>query len=437
MVNVGISDLAKELSLLLGSVSGSWTTVAVSRANVGSPRPARVGLGVSDGHLEAWVQSSDGMQRMSVICSDDLAKVEEHAPLLHKIVSVFNHDLEVVGDSIESREVWLELSETRFLRAAARLSNISTEYLVRRIRTFEAAARQTYEGSPFVGSVVMSHSVETFRAHAGDRFRPFTKSVTFEQALLHEKWLKPFLEAGDFALVTASFRGTDRGFTDAVRSWDSPELAAPTAALEPLYGYLKPGTSILSASPVGDVYFALPTGVTFVNSKGRWRYQNWSPLMAILLRRCSRDVAKKVLRLIRASSYDHQGALYVMLGADVNVSDVVPDHADKGRSSETLRATVSGIRVDEPSALSLLGVASRIDGAVVLASDGRVLDVASMITEPSRLALEKVGVTKLVRFAGARSTAAWNASIYGIAIKVSDDGPVDVYEEGVLVFHAD
>jgi hypothetical protein len=30
----------------------------------------------------------------------------------------------------------------------------------------------------------------------------------------------------------------------------------------------------------------------------------------------------------------------------------------------------------------------------------------------------------------------WNASLHGLAIKVSDDGPVDAYEPGQLVFHS-
>jgi hypothetical protein len=30
----------------------------------------------------------------------------------------------------------------------------------------------------------------------------------------------------------------------------------------------------------------------------------------------------------------------------------------------------------------------------------------------------------------------WNASVHGLAIKVSDDGPVDAYERGQLVFHS-
>lgn len=59
-----------------------------------------------------------------------------------------------------------------------------------------------------------------------------------------------------------------------------------------------------------------------------------------------------------------------------------------------------------------------------------------MVGEPSPAALTPVGLESLERFGGARSTAAWNASVHGLAIKVSDDGPVDAYEYGRPVFHS-
>src|SRR6266496_3545636 len=281
-------------------------------------------------------------------CSNELQPASEDVLLMRKIVSVFNYDLRIVGDTLEAREVWTALSQTRFLRAASRLSSISTDPLVKRIRIFESAARQTYEGSPFVGSVVMAHNINTFRQHAGERFRSFDTPLAFDQALLREKWLKPFLQSGEFALVTVSRRGIARGFTDASRLWPSPVESAPIAVLEGLYGHLRPGTAVLSASPSGDIYFALPSGVTFLNSKGQWRYQNWSPLGTVLTRHCQADAVKHVMRLIRSSSYLHHGALYMILRDGVEISGVIPDHRSEMRSSGTLRSTVQGIGLLDP-----------------------------------------------------------------------------------------
>ena len=436
MTSIPTSELARDLSTLLSLVGGGWSASEAERVSFEPDGADRVGIELGAQDLVAWVDSADRRERVFVTSSDGGQVSEEGRLLMRKIVAVLNQDLLVVGDRIETQEIWKALSPTRFLRAAARLSNISTDHLVGRIRIFEAAARQTYEGSPFVGSVVMPHNIRTFRAHAVERFRPFSSPMTFGQALLREKWLKPFLEGGDFALVTVSRKGMARGFTDATSTWASSLVSPPTAQLEGLYGYLTPGTSVLSASPSGDIYFALPSGATFVNSKGLWRYQNWSPLKQVLSRHCRPEAVENVMQLVRSSSYSHHGALFVILPIGGDVLGVIPDHGALGRSAETLRATVEGIQISDPLAVRLLDVASRIDGAVVLDERGGVIDVASMVAEPSIDALSRAGHCQLRRFSGARSTAAWNASIQGLAIKVSDDGPIDVYERGHQVFHS-
>ncbi len=38
---------------------------------------------------------------------------------------------------------------------------------------------------------------------------------------------------------------------------------------------------------------------------------------------------------------------------------------------------------------------------------------------------------------GARTSAAWRASFSGIAIKVSDDGPITIWRDGVRLTHLD
>lgn len=436
MTDNSIERIAEELAITLTRVAGTWNVEEINDAS-NEETADRVGIWILGGQYEARVLTADRRSRIILRCEGELQPKGNDLLLLRKIVSVFNYDLAVVGDAPESREIWLALSQTRFLRAAARLSNISTDHLVSRIRIFEAAARQTYEGAPFAGSVVMPHNLANFRDHAGERYRPFNKPMPFHQALLREKWLKPLLEGGDFALVTVSRRGIARGFTDASEAWPTSIDSAPIDGLEGLYGYLRPGTSVLSASSFGDIHFALPTGVTFVNSKGQWRYQNWEPLKTILARHCHEEAIASVLRLVRSANYSHQGSLFVIVGSSSDVLAAIPDHEDAGRVAATLRATAAGLKLAEPVASKFLNVASRIDGAVVLTGDGAVADVASMVSEPSLAALRAAGHERLQRFSGARSTAAWNASIHGLAIKVSDDGPIDVYERGHLVFHAE
>lgn len=74
-----------------------------------------------------------------------------------------------------------------------------------------------------------------------------------------------------------------------------------------------------------------------------------------------------------------------------------------------------------------------IGGALVIDKKGKVIDVACMISDPSDEELRSNGLSSRERFSGARSTAAWNASIFGLALKVSEDGPVTVYRKGKRV----
>ena len=59
-----------------------------------------------------------GVERVVLSCSDDIQPVGDDLLLMRKIISVFNYDLSVVGDTLEPREIWTALSQTRFLRAA-------------------------------------------------------------------------------------------------------------------------------------------------------------------------------------------------------------------------------------------------------------------------------------------------------------------------------
>ena len=63
-----------------------------------------------------------------------------------------------------------------------------------------------------------------------------------------------------------------------------------------------------------------------------------------------------------------------------------------------------------------------IDGAVILKGDGTVVDAGVIVNIPPGALSE-----------GARSTAAIAASKFGTAIKVSHDGPITLFRDGVRI----
>ena len=123
----------------------------------------------------------------------------------------------------------------------------------------------------------------------------------------------------------------------------------------------------------------------------------------------------------------------MILEDEPELEKLVPDHASGNRVNGPLRRTASALSIEQVDHRRLLTAAAEVDGALVLSTGGGVLDVACMIGEPSNEKLQAGGLDHLSRFSGARETAAWNASLYGGAIKVSADGPILIYVRGRLV----
>ncbi|UZP68536.1 hypothetical protein N1030_06075 [Desulfovibrio mangrovi] len=106
----------------------------------------------------------------------------------------------------------------------------------------------------------------------------------------------------------------------------------------------------------------------------------------------------------------------------------VKKHIDSGSGVfEAIRRSVKmcGIRVVADSG-ELLRILTT-DGMVVFSSDfSQVLDI-NAIVDTSKAPTDEVG-------GGGRSTAAAAASKYGVAVKVSEDGPVSIYREGRCIY---
>jgi hypothetical protein len=197
-----------------------------------------------------------------------------------------------------------------------------------------------------------------------------------------------------------------------------------------LYDYLERGTVVIVTSEYGDMFVSLANGMTFVKSQGRWRYQNHQATESLLATKLPPSVATSAIRLALNCSFDRVGALFVFVDPESELRTIVPDHGQNEQVAGALRKTVKALTIENPYDRRLISAAARADGAIILNHDGRVLDAACMVSEPSSEMLARHGITELKRFSGARTTAAWNASISGLAIKVSEDGPIDVYSEG-------
>lgn len=87
----------------------------------------------------------------------------------------------------------------------------------------------------------------------------------------------------------------------------------------------------------------------------------------------------------------------------------------------------------DPQQCKLITAAAATDGATILTKGGRVLDIACMVQTPTPDILIANGFDAPKTFPGARSTAAWNASMFGTVLKVSADGPISIWRHGIEI----
>jgi hypothetical protein len=189
---------------------------------------------------------------------------------------------------------------------------------------------------------------------------------------------------------------------------DAPPLVYPSAdRYEPHARATLDGRRIgLALTPNGEIKVFAGGVQTFAFVDGRWRLT---------------DLAEKYV------------ALFVVLppGADAHILSATDQLAVDGRSRDSgapskqdLHYLLTGANVlTLPTAI--VESVARIDGAVVMRPTGELIAVGAILK----------GVGGLSGFEGARTTAAIHASRVGTAIKISEDGAVSLFKDGMPVWH--
>jgi hypothetical protein len=343
---------------------------------------------------------------------------------------VFNEDLRTASELRIQAELWASLQQTRFARAVGRFSPFTTENFMRWIRTVENASNLRYEGQPFSASILMTKQIEWATGLSAARFIRFSQPLRFERALLEENWIRALITGSELILVGLSVAGRIVGVLTFTGAAGDAKIVPPHSKLGTAAAAVIPGTMLFIAAKTGDVYVLLPQGATFLKQQGRWRYLNHKWLRNILITVADERTVAAITRIILDLSFDRTGGLIAILEDQREIKQAVRDHRSPKRPNYELRDSLSGLLVNDPSHLQVIRAAAAIDGATVLSRSGEVLDVACMVGDPDAKALERVGKTGLRRFPGARSTAAWNISIFGLSIKVSEDGPITIFQRG-------
>ncbi len=374
------------------------------------------------------------------------APMYEDIQFCRSLLATFEEDVE----SARHYAPWGALTASRIPRAIAHYAHLATPKAAGWLELVESSMSLTYEGKPVRYTALFVDRSKELEASSGSLFVRFAEPMDLENALLHQKWMRATVGSRPLALVVDRNRSKRRQVVgllcySALPVGKPRSMYAPHESLLPMKDFLGDKDMAITVSDQGDIFVLLANGTVFQKSQGRWRYLNYEGAHVVLSRVWrdkSTDIALKwnfvayVLQLALDLSFRRIGALLVVPNRDEDLASVIPDSADPKRPNRTLRESVVGLSIFEWTARQVIAGAASVDGATVLSHSGKVLDVAAMVARPSCESLHAVTGSDIGKtFEGARSTAAWNASIFGTSLKVSEDGPITIYHQGHRILH--
>lgn len=353
-----------------------------------------------------------------------------------KITETFVNDLRAAPRKGQDNELWISLQATLFSRAIAKFSSFHTEIFTRWILMFEAASHLRYEGQKFCGRLILVKKKEWINENSALSFIPFENNIPLSEILFDQKWTRSLMTSEDTCIVGY---GHDRGIigiaiTTGIVNSDTGTNFSPHQDLENWCSSLIDGTIGFLITPVGDLFIIQPDGTWFIKSQGRWRIANGNDLQRAIAPHMNDELSTVISRLAQDLSFEGQGALFCILDQPELIKELVPDHLISSQTNQGLRSICNRIEIENVDHQKLVMGAATIDGSVIFGSAGKLLDLACMIGDPSEEALRRCGLNQKQRFEGSRETAAWNASLYGTSIKVSEDGPISVFRFGKKIF---
>lgn len=185
----------------------------------------------------------------------------------------------------------------------------------------------------------------------------------------------------------------------------------------------------------GDILVFDEGTLRFSYRYGKWQYWNHAHLVNLLRDRARAQrvppnlVGRVVGAVYRAAldvSFRKTGGLFVILHNRKHLRKVVRDgDAVRDRKRSTTDQEFDGFLADhtiQSLPRTVVVELASLDGAVVLDNSGRVLAYGAVL-QPRRRG-------RLRGSEGSRTKAAIGASHYGLAVKISSDGDVAVYNKG-------
>lgn len=354
-------------------------------------------------------------------------------------MKIFNEDIRRAPSCHKNHELWQVLRQTQFQRAIARLSWFNPLHVSKWIRAFESAQFYTYEGRRVSLYVLMSGNISEVKKRLGIKYIAFRSSKDFQEVIHGEKWIRSVIEGKRAMLLGNGKSGTILGLAVVPFPGEFVEKQdyAPHYSLVGLQGLMGSRDLLLAANGDSDTVIMLGNESCFQRIQGKWHYRNYTHLEKIVAQSAadmSVHVRRELLRSILDLSYEKKGAIFLIANSKNKIGAVVSDHNERNKVNHLLRGALRGLSLSEWDQRSIILSAAGTDGATLLTKAGKIIDIACMIETPTISLLSAYGFDRPRKFSGARTTAAWNASFHGLTIKVSSDGPIEIYQYGKCIY---
>ncbi|MBV9507630.1 MAG: DNA integrity scanning protein DisA nucleotide-binding domain protein [Acidobacteriia bacterium] len=217
------------------------------------------------------------------------------------------------------------------------------------------------------------------------------------------------------------------------RACSGAKLPAPSAARYHSHcrATLRPGQICLILTPNGEIKIFAGGAQIFQFLEGRWHLTDVAEKYHVFERAIGdAPLAERLFSVGLNLAEKRRGGLFVLLDRDESVQQLVSpgDFLDDSLPAVSTKGQIhyllsrKHVMELEPSVLQSI---ARVDGGIVMDRGGRLLAFGAIL---------RAGGEPMAAQDGGRTTAAFHASRFGLALKVSEDGMLSFYRGGAKVW---
>ncbi|NIQ92908.1 MAG: hypothetical protein GWO11_00880 [Desulfuromonadales bacterium] len=321
-----------------------------------------------------------------------------------------------------------DIAVARYIRADRKGVFWPTQSLIQLLKSL---SYRRYEGSPATtGFLVYRNKLEDFQAGLTKSRFSWLDLGEERQRISEEFFRNPlsyrFVD-GSRALFACDIRMNVKGTirTGSPVSRDSIEQLANRETVS-LLKNAGAGAFAIYVNKVSELEIILDTGQFLVWRNGMWGIYDPDIFRGFLRGNLEKRSIDHLIWSVYALSKSRHGTVVLVCDQDTNL-DALRKGSVGGRDPLS-RALIRHVRGTKIGTLKRSGELSRIlssDGLTVINRNGELLDTGVIIDTSQ--------VSDLVT-GGGRTTAATAASHFGHVIKVSEDGPVELFRDGQRLY---